>query len=123
MTAFLINSYLNDVLLMIMTDFYTQSDFRAGFLRRNPAVAIAWPTLATTELPAEGSAGGWPCSSGGGIGGDFPSGRKRTSPGGGILQLYCKESWQNNMKHRNSYETDCMLTVLIPKEIHDIVMN
>ena len=101
MTAFLLNSYLNDVLLMMMTDFYTQSDFRAGFLRRNPAVAIASPTVATTELPDRGSAGGWPWSSRGGIGGDFPSGRKCTSPGGGILQLYCKESWQNNRKHTN----------------------
>ena len=64
---------------------------------------------------------GRPCFRRGGIGDDFPSGRKRTSPGGGILQLYCKESWQNNMKHRNSYETDCMLTVLIPKVIDDIV--
>ena len=91
-TFILINSYLNDVLLMIMTDFYTQSDFRAGFLRRNPAVAIAWPTVATMELPAEGLAGAWACSSGGGIGGDFPSGRKRTSPGGGILQLFFGKS-------------------------------
>ena len=66
-----------------MTGFYTQSDFRAGFLRRDAAVATAWPTLALTELPAGSSAGGWA-----GIGGELPSGRKRTPPGGGILQLF-----------------------------------
>ena len=79
-----------------MTGFYTQSDFRAGLLRREAAVATAWPTLALTELPAGSSAGGWTCLGeggtggelpSGGIGGELPSGRKRTSPGVEILQL------------------------------------
>ena len=86
------NYYLNDDIAVLVPGFYTQSDFRAGFLRRNPAVTTAWPTLATTELPARASAGGWSCPGGEGIGGDLPSGRKRTSPGGGIWQLFFGKS-------------------------------
>ena len=83
--------------IVLVTGFYTQSDFRAGLLRREAAVATAWPTLVLTELPAGASSGGWICLgdggrggglTSGGIGGDFPSGRKRTSPGGEIWQLF-----------------------------------
>ena len=79
-----------------MAGLYTQSDFRAGLLRREAAVATAWPTLALTELPAGPSSEGWTCLGeggtggelpSGGIGGELPSGRKRTSPGGEIWQL------------------------------------
>ena len=83
---------------MLVAGSYTQSDCRAGLLRREAAVATAWPTLALTELPAGSLAGGWTCLGkggtggelpSGGIGGELPSGRKRTSPGGEIWQLFC----------------------------------
>ena len=83
---------------MLVAGSYTQSDCRAGLLRREAAVATAWPTLALTELPAGSLAEGWTCLgkggacgglSSGGIGGELPSGRKRTSPGGEIWQLFC----------------------------------
>ena len=40
-------------------------------------------TIDFIELPPAGPAGGWPWCSLGGIGGDLPSGGKRTRPGGG----------------------------------------
>ena len=79
-----------------MTEFYIHSDLRAGPRRREAAVATAWPTLALTDLPAGSPSGGWASLGEGGIGGELPSGRKRTSPGGGILQLFfvkCCCSW------------------------------
>ena len=65
---------------------YSHCYFALGLpgLRRQAAVAITCPTLVLTELLPGSLAEGWPCSSGGGTGGDLPSGGKRTCPGGGI---------------------------------------